>query len=88
MIRGEAISETAEPIYMVHGKWWDEGWYSDLLKPMEEYIKQFSCDRQWKFVLDSRQTILREFWEYSTKMRLDATKYYKHSVEWIVKELD
>ena len=31
------LSGTEEQIYMIHGKWWDEGWLQDLVPTMERY---------------------------------------------------
>jgi hypothetical protein len=31
------LSGTEEQIYMVHGKWWDQGWLQDLVPTMERY---------------------------------------------------
>jgi len=31
------LSGTEEQVYMVHGKWWDEGWLQDLLPTMAGY---------------------------------------------------
>lgn len=38
MEKGELLlSGTEEQIYMIHGKWWDEGWLQDLVPTMERY---------------------------------------------------
>ncbi len=31
------LSGTEEQVYMIHGKWWDEGWLQDLVPTMERY---------------------------------------------------
>lgn len=35
---GLFLSGTEEQVYMVHGKWWDEGWRSDLMLVMDRYF--------------------------------------------------
>ena len=36
---GLILSGTEEQVYMIHGKWWDKGWVSDLPLVMNRYFK-------------------------------------------------
>lgn len=36
---GILMSGTEEEVYMVHGKWWDEGWLQDLMPTMTRYLR-------------------------------------------------
>ena len=67
IIRKENIilAGTEEQAYMIHGKWWDKGWYSDLMLVMEKYFKDnhFS-DLQREWALRSRKIMLQEFSYY------------------------
>ena len=40
---GKITSGTEQPIVAVHGKWWDEGWYKDLMLVMNRYCKDAEC---------------------------------------------
>ena len=33
------LAGTEEQVYMVHGKWWDQGWLQDLMPTMERYLR-------------------------------------------------
>ena len=62
MAGDKLISGTEEIIYMVHGKWWDEGWVSDLDLVMSKYFKNetmgLKCQQRTK---DSIETLQRQF---------------------------
>jgi hypothetical protein len=52
---GLILSGTEEQVYMIHGKWWDEGWRSDLPRTMELYFKREgmsgkSCQRVYNSI--------------------------------------
>lgn len=36
---GQILTGTEEEVYMIHGKWWDDGWYNDMMPTMERYLK-------------------------------------------------
>lgn len=56
---GKLITETEEEIYMVHGKWWDEGWLSGLMQPMEGFA---SSQRPiMEVAIESRDIMKRRF---------------------------
>lgn len=49
---GKLISNTEEEIYMVHGKWWDEGWLTGLMDPMKGYSEAYpNAKPEW--ILDA-----------------------------------
>lgn len=56
---GHLVSGTEQPIYMVHGKWWDQGWYDDLEKVMRRYCEE--NEQCFKIALHSRQILKEEF---------------------------
>ncbi len=37
---GLILSGTEEQVYMIHGKWWNEGWFKDLYLTMDQYFKR------------------------------------------------
>jgi hypothetical protein len=63
---GLLLSGTEEQVYMVHGKWWDEGWLSDLPRVMYKYLddNQFGA-KNIQRVDDATRLLLGEFKKYS-----------------------
>jgi len=50
---GIILSGTEEYVYMIHGKWWDEGWVSDLPITMGRYFKDQDMGSACKRRMDS-----------------------------------
>lgn len=59
---GLLLSGTEEQVYIVHGKWWDEGWLQDLLPTMQGFWKDeeigFKGQRRTKHAIE---TLRRRF---------------------------
>jgi hypothetical protein len=59
---GLLLSGTEEQVYIVHGKWWDEGWLQDLLPTMQRFWKDeeigFKGQRRTKHAIE---TLKRRF---------------------------
>ncbi|MCK4307119.1 hypothetical protein KAW50_02705 [candidate division WOR-3 bacterium] len=62
---GMILSRTEEVIYIAHGKFWDKGWYTGLMEPMERYYKDEQLGkRQKERGLYSRKVMMDCFLEY------------------------
>lgn len=59
---GILLSGTEEQIYMIHGKFFDKGWYTDLMLVMDRYFKDEEFgERQRMQAIKSRNIIMDEF---------------------------
>ena len=77
-LEGEMIS--------MHGKWWDKGYYDDLAKVMEHYLKVEKLgEKQKRGTLESRKIILEEFMKYTYLGKLDLREFVK--IDWLEKKL-
>jgi len=45
---GLILSGTEEQVYMIHGKWWDEGWRKDLTPQMERFYNEEGSHQKFK----------------------------------------
>jgi len=58
-VDGKLVTRDGLEVYIVHGKWWQDGWYNNLLIKMENYCKgNGACLRGAE---DSREILKREF---------------------------
>lgn len=66
MQKGEyLVSGTEQPIYIVHGKWFDEGWYKDLSIVMDRYFENEDFgEKQKQESLKSRKILFDKFVKY------------------------
>lgn len=61
MKKGDLIlSGTEEQVYMIHGKWWDEGWLQDLMPTMEKYLKDEGMSGKSKFRVEEAIKLMRK----------------------------
>lgn len=59
------LTGTEEPIYMSHGKFWDEGYNLDLIRTMDDYRGRWDMgERCASRVTDAYDTLLGEFEKY------------------------
>lgn len=56
---GILMSGTEEEIFMVHGKWWDEGWVNDLMPTMERYLRDEQIGDRGKLFVQNAIDILK-----------------------------
>jgi len=60
---GLLLSGTEEQVYMVHGKWWDEPWISDLPRVMYRYLKDQDFGSKNIARVDDATKLLKEEFE-------------------------
>ena len=73
-------------VYMVHGKWFEQGWYTGLMDPMPGYWKDNSFgERQKKEAFETREMILNEFLRLCYRSKIDLRDFVK--VDWLEKKL-
>ncbi len=59
------LTGTEEPIYMSHGKFWDEGYNQDLIRTMDDYRDRWDMGARCESrVADACDTLLGEFQKY------------------------
>ena len=69
-------------VYMVHGKWFEQGWYTGLMDPMWGYFKHNNFgERQKKEAFDARDLILNEFLRFAYSGFLNLRDFCH--VEWL-----
>ena len=75
-----------QQVFMIHGKWWDWGWYSGLMDPMEGYFHDNAFgDRQRKLALYSRDITLQEFVKHAYRKEFSIRDFEK--IEWLEKKI-
>lgn len=83
---GVLMSETEERVAIIHGKWFDYGWYTGLMMPMDGYFRDNNfTDYHKELALESREIVLNEFLMYCYKHKLDLRGFLR--VEWLEKKL-
>ena len=59
--RGEMfLTGTEEQVYMIHGKWWDQGWLQDLMPTMERYLKDENIGEKGKWRTENAIKLIKE----------------------------
>lgn len=62
---GRLFSGTEELIYMIHGKWWEDGWRTDLFKVMERYLHLSGNEKVgWEKTKNAFKLSFLEFLKY------------------------
>jgi len=70
---GFVLSGTEEQVYMIHGKWWDEGWRSDLPLTMGRYFqREGMTGKSTQRVQNSIDTGYRLFLRYNNGNKLKS----------------
>ena len=72
---GFILSGTEEVVYMVHGKWWWEGWLQDLWPAMEKYCNDEGFGERAKQKIKQRIEFLKQlFRNYNSMYVADGQK--------------
>jgi hypothetical protein len=58
------LSGTEEIVYMVHGKWWDEGWLQDLMPTMTKYLQDENMGEKCEWRVKQAMVELKNQFEY------------------------
>ena len=82
-----------QQVYMVHGKYWNFGWYDGLMMPMPGFWKDNDFgERQKKEAYDAREVILNEFLRlcYRSNCNLNLKEFTKKEwqLDWLEKKLE
>ncbi len=57
---GILMSGTEEQVFMIHGKYWDEGWLQDLMPTMEGYLRDENIGEKGRWRTVSAINLLKE----------------------------
>lgn len=64
---GIIMSGTEEEVFMIHGKWWDDGWLNDLMPTMERYLKDEHIGDRGKFRTENAIQLMKNKFEQFRK---------------------
>lgn len=62
-VDGRIVSRDGLEVYIVHGKWWQEGWRTNLLKKMDEYCSKFTWGTKCQQLAQHSWNVLMEEFE-------------------------
>lgn len=67
---GIVMTGTEEELYIVHGKWWDEGWLQDLMPTMRGYLKDEHIGDRGEFRVQNAINILKGYFDMFSNSQL------------------
>jgi hypothetical protein len=61
------MSGTEEEVYIIHGKWWDEAWFSGMMPTMERYLSDEQIGPRGKLIVQNALDISKGLFDKFSK---------------------